>query len=299
VQTFLPYPRFDASAAVLDDLRLGKQRVETLQILRALVWPTYGGWKNHPATAMWRGFTDVLVCYGIAICQEWERRGRADAVRCSLEQFSATPEAGEDELAVRGRMPPWLGTPSFHDSHRASLVAKLPEHYRRYFPEADPSLPSEWPTPLFRRWPVRRLEPLTRVGAAEALGVDPESASASEQAMLEVLQSPGSAVWVHDRPVEPPPPPVEQLRPEVQVRAPGKISPSVARDPSPADHASVEAERTTPPLLQVYRRRSLRERAVQPHLPPEAAVVIAEGVADIRGVRRSFPDARIFRLPAV
>ncbi|HMC68015.1 MAG TPA: pyrimidine dimer DNA glycosylase/endonuclease V, partial [Mycobacteriales bacterium] len=37
MQTFLPYSRFDASAAVLDDLRLGKQRVETLQILRALV----------------------------------------------------------------------------------------------------------------------------------------------------------------------------------------------------------------------------------------------------------------------
>ncbi len=36
MQTFLPYPDFARSAAVLDPARLGKQRVETLQILRAL-----------------------------------------------------------------------------------------------------------------------------------------------------------------------------------------------------------------------------------------------------------------------
>jgi hypothetical protein len=39
VQTFLPYPDFAASAAsaaALDSKRLGKQRVEALQVLRAL-----------------------------------------------------------------------------------------------------------------------------------------------------------------------------------------------------------------------------------------------------------------------
>ncbi|WP_407659745.1 pyrimidine dimer DNA glycosylase/endonuclease V, partial [Kineococcus indalonis] len=35
MQTFLPYPGFARSAAVLDAPRLGKQRVETLQVLRA------------------------------------------------------------------------------------------------------------------------------------------------------------------------------------------------------------------------------------------------------------------------
>jgi len=34
MQTFLPYPDFAASSAVLDDRRLGKQRVEALQIVR-------------------------------------------------------------------------------------------------------------------------------------------------------------------------------------------------------------------------------------------------------------------------
>ena len=42
MQTFLPYPDFAASAAALDDRRLGKQRVEALQVLRALVRPLFG-----------------------------------------------------------------------------------------------------------------------------------------------------------------------------------------------------------------------------------------------------------------
>lgn len=36
MQTFLPYSDFERSAASLDDLRLGKQRVETLQIMQSL-----------------------------------------------------------------------------------------------------------------------------------------------------------------------------------------------------------------------------------------------------------------------
>jgi Pyrimidine dimer DNA glycosylase len=45
MQTFLPFPSFEESARVLDNKRLGKQRVETMQILKALTLPTYG-WKN-------------------------------------------------------------------------------------------------------------------------------------------------------------------------------------------------------------------------------------------------------------
>jgi len=71
VQTFLPYDDFVASAAVLDDRRLGQQRVETYQILRALTWTSYG-WKNHPAVTMWRGFTPALVRYGLDVCDAWE-----------------------------------------------------------------------------------------------------------------------------------------------------------------------------------------------------------------------------------
>ena len=56
MQTFLPVADFAESARLLDSPRLGKQRVETLQILRALELPDYG-WANHPAVLMWRGRT--------------------------------------------------------------------------------------------------------------------------------------------------------------------------------------------------------------------------------------------------
>ncbi|MCW2903762.1 MAG: hypothetical protein JWO67_6027 [Streptosporangiaceae bacterium] len=48
MQTFLPYADFTATAQVLDPRRLGKQRVETLQVLRGLTVTGYG-WRHHPA----------------------------------------------------------------------------------------------------------------------------------------------------------------------------------------------------------------------------------------------------------
>lgn len=53
MQTFLPHKDFSISASILDDKRLGKQRVEALQIYNVLVDnPTlqgkkYKGWKRH------------------------------------------------------------------------------------------------------------------------------------------------------------------------------------------------------------------------------------------------------------
>ena len=49
MQTFLPFKSFQKTAKCLDYRRLGKQRVETMQILKALSQENYG-WKNHPAT---------------------------------------------------------------------------------------------------------------------------------------------------------------------------------------------------------------------------------------------------------
>ena len=120
----------------------------------------------------------------------------------------------------------------------------------------------------------------------------------SERDLASAYGTSGTAVWVHDRPLEPAPPALDRLRPQVQMRAPGKISASVARDPSAEDHASVEAERSTPPLLRVYRLSALREESVRQQLP-SVSVVVAEGLPDVRAVRRIFPDATLVRLPAL
>jgi hypothetical protein len=134
VNTFLPYSDFDACAAALDNRRLGKQRVETLQILRTLAGETKG-WRNHPAVKMWRGYERALVEYGLAMCAEWVRRGFVD--RCA------------SELRKRRKgaliLPPWLGNDVLHASHRSNLLRKDPDFYSRHSWKEEPDLPYLWP----------------------------------------------------------------------------------------------------------------------------------------------------------
>ncbi|MFH9421700.1 MSMEG_6728 family protein [Streptomyces sp. NPDC017529] len=150
MQTFLPYPDFAASAAVLDARRLGKQRVETLQVLRGLTVPGYG-WRHHPAVRMWQGYEEALVRYGLEMCRAWTTTGRQDTCAATLttDFTSYRPEAPVRtyaELAEAGELPNWLGDPAFHRSHQSSLVTKAPEHYGQYFPEVPANLPYVWPT---------------------------------------------------------------------------------------------------------------------------------------------------------
>ena len=62
MQTFLPYDDFVLSLDCLDYRRLGKQRVEAMQLLNAMKREK-GGWINHPATKMWRGYEKALTEY--------------------------------------------------------------------------------------------------------------------------------------------------------------------------------------------------------------------------------------------
>jgi hypothetical protein len=145
MQTFLPYPSFEESARVLDQARLGKQRVETLQVLRALVLPSYG-WQRHPVTTMWRGYVPGLTAYGLATVREWTARGFADTVGPQLLEFA--PEVAgvpQAELAARGLLPPWIGDPAVHESHRSRLIAKDPAVYRPLFPGTPEDLDYVWP----------------------------------------------------------------------------------------------------------------------------------------------------------
>ena len=87
MQTFLPVADFADSARLLDSPRLGKQRVETLQILRAIELPDYG-WANHPAVLMWRGRTPALVAYGLAMARVWQDRGFADSTASQIGEFA-------------------------------------------------------------------------------------------------------------------------------------------------------------------------------------------------------------------
>ncbi|MEV7563187.1 MSMEG_6728 family protein [Streptomyces sp. NPDC089795] len=149
MQTFLPFPSFDASAAALDLRRLGKQRVEAVQVLRGLVVPGYG-WRRHPAVRMWAGYEEALVRYGLQICEVWTGEGHADTCAVTLIQdFGAWRPGGtprtQEQLAADGDLPPWLGAPDFHRSHRSALVRKDPAFYRERFPDVPDDLPYVWP----------------------------------------------------------------------------------------------------------------------------------------------------------
>lgn len=123
MQTFLPYNDFRKSAQVLDRQRLGKQRVETLQLLKALAGETKG-WVNHPAAKMWRGYENALVIYGVAMCDEWISRGYKDTCRDKILAYR-----NYDTAVV---VPKWLGREDFHESHRSNLLRKNPEYYSKF-----------------------------------------------------------------------------------------------------------------------------------------------------------------------
>lgn len=138
MQTFLPYPSFSESARCLDRQRLGKQRVEVIQLLRALLVPG-SGWANHPAAKMWRGYEASLALYGLMICSEWIDRGYEDSCMQKIAIVSA------NHLVENVTDPPWLGDPAFHAAHRSNLLRKNPEWYGQFGWLEPNDLPYVWP----------------------------------------------------------------------------------------------------------------------------------------------------------
>jgi hypothetical protein len=135
VQTFLPYQNFRDSAKVLDMRRLGKQRVETKQILLALT-TSNSGWKNHPAVRMWDGHIPALAQYGHEICLEWRNRGYKDSLLPYFEAFMP------GEIV---KFPFWLGNLDFHAAHRSNLLRKNTSWYAQFGWSESTDLPYIWP----------------------------------------------------------------------------------------------------------------------------------------------------------
>jgi hypothetical protein len=148
MQTFVPYASFEESARVLDARRLGKQRVEVIQVVRALTVAGYA-WSSHPAVLMWKGYEEALGRYGLTMCEVWTERGFADT--CAATIVADLAAAGVDrirsydELLAAGALPEWLFDERVQHSHRSALVRKDPEHYGPIFPDAPPDVDYHWP----------------------------------------------------------------------------------------------------------------------------------------------------------
>ena len=140
MQTFIPYTDHYESARVLDNKRLGKQRVETLQILNALAGLSKG-WVNHPATKMWRGHETALVQYGLVICEEWKSRGFKDS--CSEKIWNVSKNFRPNRGFVL--MPSWWGDDRVHDSHKSKLLQKNAEWYTKFGWSVPIDLEYVWP----------------------------------------------------------------------------------------------------------------------------------------------------------
>jgi hypothetical protein len=148
MQTFTPYSDFEASARALDTKRLGKQRVEVIQIVRALTVPGYA-WSSHPAVLMWKGYEEALGRYGLTMCEVWTERGFGDTcaetIATDLRTFGIPSIRSYPELSADQALPEWLFDPEVLRSHRSALVRKDPAHYQDRFPDVPDDIDYVWP----------------------------------------------------------------------------------------------------------------------------------------------------------
>jgi hypothetical protein len=129
MQTFLPYPDFKKSLKTLDYRRLGKQRVEAYQIVRAIKFG--GGYRNHPAVKMWRGHINALKLYYNLSIDEWVSRGYKNRM---------------EKMPIHGRtvFPKWFGNEKFHAAHCSNLLRKDHSYYGQFGWQEKRDLPYLW-----------------------------------------------------------------------------------------------------------------------------------------------------------
>jgi len=140
VQTFLPNKDFRTSFAQLDYRRLGKQRVEAEQLIRAINGEYTRGWVNHPCTRMWREHVECLQYYRDLCILEWVNRGYKNTM----------PFTRKDWLKLKfefpnSKKPEWLGKNRLHSSHRAALLHKDVDFYSQFGWKEAPKLEYYWP----------------------------------------------------------------------------------------------------------------------------------------------------------
>jgi hypothetical protein len=162
MNTFLTYPNDLESSRSLDYRRLGKQRVETLQLLQTILKGDLAkGWKNHPSTKIWRDHPFALAIYGVSNCFAWTDLGYKDSCGLKISELvlqlndagllkskesAFIDEVGRDVLSVYSQLqtivalehasylcgntkykwarPDWYFDQEVHSKYRASLLYK-------------------------------------------------------------------------------------------------------------------------------------------------------------------------------
>ncbi len=137
MQTFLPDMNVSKAIDMLDNKRLGKQRVEAIQIASCLL-EKETRWKNHPAVLMWKGYEDYLVLlYLNTTIETFGKRGFKN-YKC-LEHYKRLKKLVNPKNIKR---PPWYNE-NFVLSHQSNLLRKNKDYYSKYFNVRD-DLPYIW-----------------------------------------------------------------------------------------------------------------------------------------------------------
>jgi hypothetical protein len=156
MNTFITSCDFTETARCLDNKRLGKQRIEALDILRINVfvrfrWDHFSNdkqreflikrYKNHPAVLMWRRYLYYLSIYGEAMCEEWINRGFKDT---TVREFRS--------LRLKLKLlywPFWLEDTTIRekvfDGMKSNLLRKNPVWYSQFGWRVKTDLPYYWP----------------------------------------------------------------------------------------------------------------------------------------------------------
>ncbi|MEM3589238.1 MAG: pyrimidine dimer DNA glycosylase/endonuclease V [Nitrososphaerota archaeon] len=135
MQVFRPYIDWKRSAQVLDNKRLGKQRVEAKQVMivilrkMGLINDGKRGWLNHPVVLMYynngKPYFYDLVNYFNACVEEWRHRNMESKISLAdIEELIKKVKSAE-------------GHPLTHKheiEYRRVLILKNPEHYLKVFP---------------------------------------------------------------------------------------------------------------------------------------------------------------------
>jgi hypothetical protein len=185
IQTFMPSQDYTTTASQLDNKRLGKQRVEAYQIIRALTGESKG-WIHHPATKMWQGYEYELALYGLTVSIEFYERG--------FNGFNMVEKFNDYLIKFNKRnteASPWfVNDELFRFTHKSNLLRKDPEHYGQFF-SVPTNVPYVWPLESgwsFRLGTFKKGDNLmvlkghnvylTSKQVAELLGVSPKTISA-------------------------------------------------------------------------------------------------------------------------
>lgn len=118
VNTFIIADTPERCAQLLDYKRLGKQRVEGMQIITILEGKA-DGHSHHPVVAMWRDHIKALKYYTNCMIDEWIARGYKNTMsRYSMESTPIT-------------LPWWFTCKQLQLSHCCALLLKDPIYYNK------------------------------------------------------------------------------------------------------------------------------------------------------------------------